>query len=298
MTDVAVEIGHFEPGSDEWHAARAHGLGGSEIAAVLGLSQWCSKFTLWCHKTGLLPPGRLSSPSMEWGHRLEPVVAAKFTENHPQFMSWDCGTFRSRRHSWQIANPDRILIRSDGTRAIYEGKTADSHNGWEWGESGTDEVPVYYRCQALWYLDVFSYEECHLAVLIGGNDYREFLIRYAPDEAQLMRHAGAEFMDSVAFGRRPDIDDSTSTYRTIRHLNPLLDGAEKEIPEPAAVAYIGAHSALRYAEGVKRRAAAVVLDAMGTATYATCNGERFARRDAKNGGVPYLTATLTRKDTE
>ena len=28
------------------------------------------------------------------------------------------------------------------------------------------------------------------------------------------------------------------------------------------------------------------------------NGERFACRDAKNGGVPYLTPTLTRKDTE
>ena len=34
---TATLIGHFEPGSPEWHAARATGLGGSEVAPVLGL---------------------------------------------------------------------------------------------------------------------------------------------------------------------------------------------------------------------------------------------------------------------
>ncbi|MDQ3578214.1 MAG: YqaJ viral recombinase family protein, partial [Actinomycetota bacterium] len=59
-------VGDFAPGSPEWHAARAQGLGGSEIAAVLGLSPWESRFSLWHRKTGTASPV-VENDIMYWG---------------------------------------------------------------------------------------------------------------------------------------------------------------------------------------------------------------------------------------
>ena len=81
MTPVAV--GRFIPGSPEWTEARRTRLGGSEIAAVLGLSPWTSPFTLWHVKAGSVEP-EPGNRWTEWGHRLEPVVAAKFLDEHPE----------------------------------------------------------------------------------------------------------------------------------------------------------------------------------------------------------------------
>ena len=36
----------------QWHAERAKGIGGSEAAAIVGLSPWCSNVELWQRKTG------------------------------------------------------------------------------------------------------------------------------------------------------------------------------------------------------------------------------------------------------
>ena len=55
-TPTGVLIGTFSPGSEEWLAARADGLGGSEVAAVLGLSPFESRFSLWHRKAGRVGP--------------------------------------------------------------------------------------------------------------------------------------------------------------------------------------------------------------------------------------------------
>src|SRR5205823_13949319 len=75
--DLPVFVGDFEPGSPEWHAARARGLGGSEIAAVLGLSPWESKFSLWHRKMGLASPV-VETDEMYWGKLHEPTILAEW----------------------------------------------------------------------------------------------------------------------------------------------------------------------------------------------------------------------------
>lgn len=290
---TAVPVGTFKPGSDEWHAARQAGLGGSEIAAVLGLSPWVSRFSLWHLKSGLIDP-QASNPGMEWGTRLEDAIAGKFAEVHPEFSVWPSGTWRHKDRPWQIANPDRLICtderRSVGGEAdaIYEGKTAHSMDSYAWGREGTDEIPVYYRCQVLWYLDVFSYQRCHLAVLIGGSDYREYTIVHDEAEAAMMRGEAELFLATVAAGDRPDIDDSEITYQTIRELNPNIDGNDAELPEDLALHYMQACQDYKAAEADKRQAAARVLDRMGSAKYATFNGARIAQRVANGDRKPHL----------
>jgi putative phage-type endonuclease len=290
----AEKIGTFVHESPEWYAARRSGLGGSEIAAVLGLSPWTSKFALWHRKAGNVGEER-DNAGMSWGRRLETVIAEKWAEDHPDWSMRRTGTWRSKARPWQIANPDRLVNSAAGPAGILEVKTAHGMDGWEWGESGSDDIPVYYRCQGMHYLDVFGLEFCHFAVLIGGSDYREFTIRFDPDEAEQMRKAGEEFLASLAAGRQPDIDDSTSTYRAIRELHPDIDGSEVELPEETAVQYLAACKAETSIKAWKQRTASEVLDAMGSARYALHGGERIAMRTAVRDGIPFLRP-LTRKD--
>jgi putative phage-type endonuclease len=299
MTRLAERVGTFAPDSPQWRAARANGLGGSEIAAVLGLSPWCSPFTLWHRKAGSIGD-EPETRAMSWGKRLEPVIAGKFAEDHPELTVRRSGTWRSKARPWQIANPDRLVGRPKDP-AILEVKTAHAANGYEWGPTGSDQIPVYYRTQAIWYLDVLGYRECFLAVLIGGSDYREYTVGYDPAEAQLMRLAGRVFIESVQDGTRPPIDASESTYRTVRELHPDIDsGVEKEIPVELADRYGEACGAYAAAAAAKAEVTALVLDAMGSAQYATVNGWRIAQRVAIGGNPPHLRPVKNneRKATE
>jgi putative phage-type endonuclease len=75
-------IGYFEPGSAEWHAARRNGVGGSEIAAVMGLSPYESRFSLWHRKQGMVNPVD-ENPQMYWGKLLDPPFAASSRSGTP-----------------------------------------------------------------------------------------------------------------------------------------------------------------------------------------------------------------------
>ncbi|MEV5537432.1 lambda-exonuclease family protein [Saccharopolyspora shandongensis] len=282
MTRAAVRVGTFEPGSLQWHAARDGGIGGSEIAAVLGLSPWESRFSLWHKKNGLAATGS-DNEAMRWGRRLENLIADWFAEQHPEFRVRRTGTWRNRLRPFQIGNPDRLLYGLT-KRAVLGIKTARDSLGW--GRPGTDEIPVYYRAQVLWYLDTLGFTEAYIAVLIGGSDYREYHVPYDAGEAATLRKAAAQFITSLESGTPPDIDTHAATYQVIRELHPDIDDVDVEIAGELAERYRAALADHKAAEALKRQAAAEVLDALGRARRAVCAGEPIAIRVPGRGDAP------------
>lgn len=276
-------IGHFEPGSPDWHAARAHGIGGSEVAPILGLSPFESQFSLWHRKAGLIAPVD-ERPEMEWGKRLEPAILAKYREAHPELdFRTRNGTFTRTDRPYQIANPDLLAVDR-----VVEAKF--SMFGDEFGEPGTDEIPVYYRCQVIWYLDVLDLDQADVAVLVGGCDYREYTVRYDPAEADLLRQAAVEFLDRVNRLERPDIDAHGATYEAIREMHPEITDADVELDPTIAARYVTARAALADATDAEQHARSLVADAMGNAKKATWDGRTIATRQARGDGRPYLVA--------
>lgn len=283
-------IGTFLPGSPEWHAARAHGLGGSEIAAVLGLSPFDSRFSLWHRKAQMV--GQLeTTPEMEWGTRLEPVILGKYRESHPE-LDFDVvnGTFCPEDRPWQVANPD--LLAAD---RVIDAKYSIFGDGY--GMPGTDEVPVHIRAQILWYCDVLEREFGDVAVLVGGFDYREYTVVYDAAEAAQLRAAGLEFLESLAENRRPDIDAHSATYQTVREMHPLIEDVEVGLSNDVARAFIAAKAAEKAAKAVAVEAAARVADEMGDAKKAVWDGQTIASRQARGeDGVPYVVAARNLPD--
>lgn len=275
-------IGRFPTGDPRWHSLRLTGIGGSEVAAILGLSPWDSAFALWHRKRGHVER-KPASAEMSWGQRHEDTIAGWYRDTHPGVRVARTGTWRNLDRPYQLANPDRLL----SGRKVLEVKTDRSGDGW--GAVGSDEIPVYYRAQALWYLDCLGWETADVAVLIGLSDARVFTVHWNADEVGVIRTAAEGFWRSLHSGIRPPLDGHDATYRVMREVNPGLDDISVEIPEDLATRYRAACTGERDAVRHKQEAVVRVLDAMGTARRATCNGESIAIRvPGLRGGPPSL----------
>ena len=62
---------------------RRNYIGGSDIAAILGMSRWKTPLKLWLEKTGEVEPDDLSeNEAVQLGIELEDFVAQKFANLH------------------------------------------------------------------------------------------------------------------------------------------------------------------------------------------------------------------------
>lgn len=281
-----ILIGHLTPGSAAWEEARTGlTITATEIAAIVGLSPWQSRFSLWHKKAGLPTPPFEMTPAIEWGNRLEDAVADKWQDEHPNLLAAPAGTWRHKEREWQRATPDRLIYPQPAhefdvpEKAVGLLEVKTSPFGDEWGPSGSDQVPIHYRCQVMWQMDTLGLPRTEFAVLIGGWDYREYVVEYDESEAKVLRDAASRFLDDVRNGVRPDIDGDTATYRTIRVQPDGLEDRFVEIPAELAARWGAAFNAAARAgviqhHGVVPSARATVHRSLcrqwiGTPTYRT-----------------------------
>jgi len=117
--------------SKEWvHARNGKDgyLGGSEVASALGENPWTTPFQLWLVKTGRQEP-TISSPLMELGHLLEPMIAEKFTSSTGLKLRNISEPYEHPEHSFLRGNIDRQICSSeihDGP-GVLEIKSTTSH---------------------------------------------------------------------------------------------------------------------------------------------------------------------------
>lgn len=284
---TAVLLGQFEQDSPEWHEARASFIGGSDIASVLGLSDWKSGFTLWHEKNGMEPAKRTDAEQrkLDYGHHMEPFIADLFAKDHPEFMVKTTGTWVHKDRAWQGCNPDRLLVtREDGVKSLLQIKTANFATDWEDGPNPG------YEAQVRWEMDTFGFDTGYLAVYFNvGGDYREYEIKADPFQADAARERARIFAESLTEGEPPEIDGLESTYQTLRRLNPSIDrGREVEIALEVATGYLYASKVIKEMAKEETKWKGHLLAHMGTAQYATYNGKRLASRVAVKDGVPYL----------
>ncbi|PZG49844.1 hypothetical protein C1I98_11040 [Spongiactinospora gelatinilytica] len=160
---------------------------------------------------------------------------------------------------------------------LWEGKSAASYDGW--GESGTDDIPVYYRVQVLQQIDVFDLPYAYLSCLfLPTKEVRHYLIERDEQDLAVMREAAQEFLALLARDDPPPIDGHSATTAALRKLHPKLADREQEIDLVLKHAYEQACEAAKAAEERKELLTNELRAAMGDARYAVLNGERVATR--------------------
>ena len=281
ITGIAVPA--YEAGSPEWLAQRVSRVGGSEIAPILGLSPYESRFSLWHRKLDLVPP-TADNDVMEWGRRLEDAVLGKFFDNHADLTGRTRGSWVHPIHNWMLGSPDAIAYDPDGRLIIIDAKTG-TDMGAEWGET----PPVWYVCQLRWYMAVLGADEAWIAALLDGRTYREYRIEPDPDDTALMIREGQAFIRSLLNNDRPSIDDHSATYEVMRAIHPDIDrDAHADVHPVIAGEYLDSIICLKQAESRLTGAKSRLLDAMGDARVALIDGagaaadRRFAYRTAKS----------------
>lgn len=187
--------------NEDWLKQRMNGIGGSDVAALMGLSRYKSPYALWSEKTGLVEPEDISDkPAVEWGNVLEPVVGRYYMIKHPERKVKRLNAIcRSKRRPWAQASLDYELKDPELGWGVLEIKTAGFRSQDDW----KDGVPLYYQTQVMHYLSVTGRAFADVAVLIGGNDYREYRLMRDDADIEVIDRAVDDFWAAVIEKREP-----------------------------------------------------------------------------------------------
>jgi putative phage-type endonuclease len=196
--------------------ARPHGIGGSDVAAMLGLSPYKTPVQLWAEKVGLQQLSQKDQLHLRFGRHLEPFLAQEYEKGTGLLTEAPEGPMFHPEHRFMFASIDRLVYKSNGEVAtgkslrtaerVLECKTASVFNRKDWGEAGTDQVPAHYLLQCAWYLAISRCEFADIAVLIGNSDFRVYtVLRDHRLERMLLEQAKKFWQDNVLNCRPPRI---------------------------------------------------------------------------------------------
>jgi len=179
---------------------RRNYIGGSDIAAILGMSRWKTPLKLWLEKTGEVEPDDLSeNEAVQLGIELEDFVAQKFARENNKKVRKTSQMYVHKKHPFMVAHIDRLIAGAD---EILECKTCASYKQDEWEE---DKIPQEYILQVIWYLGITGKKTGYIAVLIGGQKFKSKPIKFDKNLFDLMVESAKEFWECVQTKTMPAI---------------------------------------------------------------------------------------------
>lgn len=209
--------------TQEWREWRRQGIGGSDAAAVCGLSPWKSPLAVYYEKTTEIEDEE--DDVMKWGRRLEPAIVTAFQEEtgysvhseqamvvHPSlpFMraTIDGGVYGHGRGLPQTA---------DG---VYEAKSV-SRRAADWDQG----IPDYVQIQLLHNLGVTTLGRAWLAALMLVPVPRLIIHEFERDQEALtvLMEIEAEFWERVEKHIPPPADGTEATATAIRQAYKLAE---------------------------------------------------------------------------
>jgi len=260
---------------EEWLRWRKKGIGGSDVAAILGISKWVSAIDLWLDKTNQKNKPAEANEAMQWGTILEPIIRDHFAAVTGKTVMEVKAMLQHPDHPFMLADVDGVTTDDNGNPAILEIKTASEYKRDEWLEG----VPTYYQTQVQHYLAVTGVSKAYVAVLIGGNTFRIYEVDADPEIQQMLIAVEKNFWNMVTNMIRPDIDGSDAAKDLLDQI--YRGGVEEEIilPEEAVEwvdAYIEASADEDSAKAKKQEASNHLKEIMGDYDKAICLGHRIS----------------------
>lgn len=199
-------------------------IGGSDIAAILGLSDYSTAFDVWLR----IVEGVCSPPSrkMKAGKRFERVVGSWWAEERGVEIQWFEASIEHPDRPWQRLTPD---VRVLGYAVIADVKRS-MHYGERHGTPGTDQIADYEFLQLQCYLEGLSSigDEVNTAFLVLHDTMNDELVEYQcardPELGAMIVDAGAKFWrDHVVTKIPPPIGWSKNAAEYLAQRHPSTD---------------------------------------------------------------------------
>jgi len=173
---------------------RTRYIGGSDAAAILGVSPWKSERQLYDEKIGEyqeeITPAK--QKIFNRGKRLEPIVCEMLIDElqdrgHDIQIIGRNNRYLDPEYNFMAAEIDLELV-VDGKIINGEIKTVSPFAAKAWGDQNTDEIPLHYCAQVLHGQMVTGQSQTVVAALIGVDDLRvhfvnrdDYMITYIRD---------------------------------------------------------------------------------------------------------------------
>lgn len=188
-----------------WHELRSQHIGGSDVAALFGMSPYTSRWQLWMEKAGKLPPEDISgNKAVQAGTFLESGIA-----------NW-----AAHRWSMDLTKVDDYYTVDDcpGMGASFDYKTSGgspveikwSARGYGWHYNGEEiiDAPENYLLQVQHQLACTTSDHAWLVALID-DEPRRMKVPRNDNIIDAIKNEITMFWQSIAGGFEPDPDYST-----------------------------------------------------------------------------------------
>lgn len=198
-------------------------IGGSDVAAILGVSPWKSPHELWLQKMGRVEKEAVTPEQQkrfDRGHRLEPVVLQMLIDRlqddgHDVQLLRTNERYQDAEHPFMSCEIDFELML-DGEHINGDCKTVHPFAAKKWGEEGTDEVPIEYAAQFMHGLGITGRQRCIVATLIGMDDLLIYMVERDDETIAGIRGRVVEFWNECIVADTPpdpiDFDDCRAIY--------------------------------------------------------------------------------------
>ena len=243
------------PHSD-WLKWRTTGIGGSDVAAIYGISPWTTKRALYYAKIGLIKDDAPNPYTLDFGHCVEPFVATWFQQAfETKYKKWlegklgkkilqfniykDTFMYQHPKYPFMQANLDyRFRVETvDGEviQGIFECKTTSYHIAHEKWKN--DHCPDYYETQCRHYMAIMNVPYTIIACAWGNNenDYGvAFIERDAKSEKELITKEKDFWENNVLKRVPPPVDPNKgeqemNAFKSYRIDDLIKSGKLKEL---------------------------------------------------------------------
>ena len=198
---------------EDWLARRRKSIGGSDAAAIVGLSKWGSPFSIWAEKTGRLPE-KEDTEAMRQGRDLEDYVARRWMEQTGKKVRRENAMLYNPAYPFAHADVDRMVV---GESAGLECKTTATLNLRQF--RGV-EFPEQFYVQCVHYLAVTGADRWYLAVLVFGRGFFTFTLERDQEEIDALMLAEEAFWQHVERDEPPEPDGSEASAEALQAIYP------------------------------------------------------------------------------
>ena len=234
----------------EWLEYRRKGLGGSDAAAVLGISPFRTARDLYYDKLGIVTADDQENwVALEVGNLLEDLVARIFAKKTGLKIYQRKCMFQHPQHPWMLADLDYLVELPDGKTAILEIKTTNYNAKDKWWYNGEEIVPVYYESQGRHYMAVMNLDRVYYCCLYGNNEDEAIIRRIDRDMAYELELIALEqdFWENNVLAKLPPPyleDDGDLILESLRR---TMGPADADAP-PVAFSKVQSAKVARYLE--------------------------------------------------
>ncbi len=195
-----------EPSRNPEQLDRSTYLGSSDAAAILGVSKWSTPLDIYRRKVDPESFPEHDAARLKIfrrGHLLEPVIRTFAVEDY----GLDLVASNARHHDpvydWMRAEIDFETRDPDGSIVNNDCKSVSPFAADQWGEDGTDEIPIEYHAQFQFGMMVTNRDRCDVWALFGTDKLVKYVVHRDDEAIAGMRSRCVQFWQEHVLPRVP-----------------------------------------------------------------------------------------------